>query len=206
MKTEIIEKILKDAGIADDKIKDTVSAIFAENGKDVEAEKAKTAAKDGELEKANETISGLQETIKKFDGKDPEKLQADMDALRKKYDDDITAEKKKTSDLQKTMTLKEALSGAGVLDAEYLIYKHGGIDKFAFSDEGKPIGLDDTLKPYRESNPTLFKSGEDPEGSGSDNSGVSSFRVNSGGEHGGGGAPDYDKMSDAEYYAAISKK
>ena len=41
-------------------------------------------------------------------------------------------------------------------DPDYIIYKHGGVDKFAFAD-GKPVGIEDTLKPYRESSPSLFK-------------------------------------------------
>ena len=72
MKTEYIEKLLKEAGIDEDKIKTVVDGVMAENGKDIEAEKAKTTAKDGELQKANETITELQTTIKKYDGKDPE--------------------------------------------------------------------------------------------------------------------------------------
>ena len=203
MKTEYIEKLLKEAGIDEDKIKTVVDGVMAENGKDIEAEKAKTTAKDGELQKANETITELQTTIKKYDGKDPEKLQKDFEDLQKKYDDDIAAEKKKLSDVTKTVALKEALTQSGVLDAEYLIFKHGGLEKFAFTDEGKPIGLDDTLKPYKEATPHLFKdSSSGDEG----NSGSSTFKASSGGSHGGGTDPDYDKMSDAEYYAAISKK
>ena len=149
MKTEYIEKLLKEAGIDEDKIKTVVDGVMAENGKDIEAEKAKTTAKDGELQKANETITELQTTIKKYDGKDPEKLQKDFEDLQKKYDDDIAAEKKKLADVTKTVALKEALTQSCVLDAEYLIFKHGGLEKFAFTDEGKPIGLDDTLNHTR---------------------------------------------------------
>ena len=50
----------------------------------------------------------------------------------------------------KTFALKEQLSKAGVTDADYLIYKQGGIDKFTFDKDGKPVGVDDILKPLRE--------------------------------------------------------
>ena len=50
----------------------------------------------------------------------------------------------------KTYALKEQLSKAGVTDADYLIYKQGGIDKFTFDKDGKPVGVDDILKPLRE--------------------------------------------------------
>ncbi len=201
MKRETIEKQLKEAGVAEDKLKGIVDQIMAENGKDIEAEKAKAAAKESELEKANQTITQLQETVKKFDGKDPEKLQQDLKDLQQKYDTDIDAERKKASDIAKGYALKEALQAAGVQDPDYLIYKHGGVGKFAFTDD-KPIGIDDILKPYKESSPHLFK---EPDGKGGE--GGSSVRVNSGGTHGGGSnTPDYDSMTDAEYYAAITKK
>ncbi len=61
--------------------------------------------------------------------------------------------------LNKTFALTQALQKAGVLDAEYLIYKAGGIDKFDFNKEGKPIGVDDILAPYKadETMAHLFK-------------------------------------------------
>lgn len=200
MKRETIEKQLKEAGVADDKIKGIVDQIMAENGKDIEAEKAKVTTKEAELEKANQTITQLQDTVKKFDGKDPEKLQQDLKDLQEKYNTDIASERKKASDISKGYALKEALQAAGVQDPDYLIYKHGGVDKFAFTDD-KPIGIDDILKPYKESSPHLFKE------AGAGDEGGSSVRINSGGSHGaGGGTPDYDKMTDEEYYAAITKK
>lgn len=180
MKTEVIEKMLRDAGIAEDKIKAVVDNVMAENGKDIAAEQAKTTAKNGELVKANDTIKGLQEGIKIFDGVDVEKLKQSAQEWETKYNTDITAEQAKAKSLERTYALKEALRGAGVLDPDYIIFKHGGIEKFAFNDEGKLIGLDETIKPYKESNPSLFKEENDGKGD-------SSFRADSGGDHGGGG-------------------
>lgn len=74
MKREDIEKLLKENGIAEDKMKTVLDNILDENGKDIEAEKAKTTAKDGELVKANGTIKELQAAVKKFDGVDIDKL------------------------------------------------------------------------------------------------------------------------------------
>lgn len=201
MKRETIEKLLKEAGLAEEKLKGVIDSIMGEHGKDIEAEKQKATAKDAELTKANETITQLQETVKKYDGKDPDKLQQDLKDLQDKYNTDIAAERKKAGDVAKGYALKAALQAAGVTDPDYLIYKHGGIEKFAFTED-KPIGVDDILKPYKESSPHLFKQGDG--GNGGGNGGI---RIDSGGAHGGGmGGDDYDKMSDAEYYAAISKK
>lgn len=177
MNREVIEKLLKDNGVAEDKIKAAVDSIMDTNGKDIEAEKAKTTAKDGELATANKTIKELQDTVKKFDGKDPDQLQKDLDALNIKYKNDIEAEKKKTSDTLKAFALKEQLVKSGVLDPDYMIYKAGGIEKFTFDSEDKPIGVDDVLKPYKDDKAMahLFKASTPPYdpksgvGSGTDN-------------------------------------
>ena len=46
--------------------------------------------------------------------------------------------------------LKEQLTKSGVLDPDYLIYKAGGIDKFTFDKDNNPIGVDESIKAYRE--------------------------------------------------------
>lgn len=178
MKREVIEALLKEAGVAEDKIKGAVDVVVAEHTKDIEAEQAKTIAKDGELTKANETIVQLQQTVKAFDGKDPLKLEADLKQLQEKYKADIATEQQKAQAMQKEMALKEALRTSGVTDPEYLIFKAGGVEKFAFAD-GKPVGLADTIKPYQESHPHLFGKAK-PDGE-------EGIRVDSGGEHGGSG-------------------
>lgn len=159
MKTEFIKSLLSQAGVPEDKHKDIVDGIMAENGKDLAAEQAKTQTKVAELAAANTTITELRNTVKQYDGKDPVKLQADLDALQAKYNTDIAAEQKKASDTVRSYTLKDALSGLGVLDPDVLIYKHGGLDKFAWADN-KPVGLEDVVKPYRESAAYLFKTEE----------------------------------------------
>lgn len=163
MKRETIQGLLTGAGVPEDRQKDVIDSIMAENGKDVEAEKAKTSAKEKELEAANTTITGLREAAKKFDGKDPEKLQREIDELKTKYDTDIRAEQKKAENAVRSVTLKEALTDAGMLGPyqDYFIAQTGGIEKFAFVD-GKAVGIDELLKPLRESNPAFFKADEKP--------------------------------------------
>lgn len=48
--------------------------------------KADLDTKAAELQTANDTIKGLRETAKKWDGKDPQKLADDLKALQLKYD------------------------------------------------------------------------------------------------------------------------
>lgn len=202
MKREDIEKLLKEAGVTEDKLKATLDTILDQNGKDVEAEKDKVKAKEGELTTANNTIKGLQESIKKFEGVDIDKLKKDAADLQTKYDTDIAAEQEKYKNLQRGYSLKEALKAEGALDPDYIVYKQGGIEKFAFSEEGKPIGLADILKPMKEASPALFKS--DDNNSNSDGNGDSSF--SSGGQHGGGIDPELDKLSDEDYYKTLEQK
>ena len=57
-------KFLEDLGLE----KDTIDKIMAENGKDIEAEKAKIKVETEKALQRNETIKSLQETVKKFDG------------------------------------------------------------------------------------------------------------------------------------------
>ena len=149
MKTEF----LKGLGLS----QDIIDKIMAENGKDIEAEKSKVTAKETELSTANQTIKDLQDTIKKYDGKDPVKLQNDLQALQTKYDADVAAERKKAESLQKEYALKEGLKASGVIDPDYLIYKHGGVEKFAFTTDGKPAGIEEVTKSYRESSPHIFE-------------------------------------------------
>ncbi|WP_051280664.1 phage scaffolding protein [Anaerovorax odorimutans] len=148
MKTDF----LKELGLE----QEVISKIMAENGKDIEAEKAKTTAKVGELNTANQTIKDLKESVSKFDGVDVVKLKKDVSDWETKYNTDIATERAKAENLQKEYGLKDALKASGVVDPEYLIFKHGGVEKFAFGADGKPIGLDDITKPYKESNPHLF--------------------------------------------------
>jgi len=64
----------------------------------------------------------------------------------------------------KKYALKAKLTEAGALDSDYLIYKQGGLDKFNFDKDGNPVGIDDVLKPLRESLPHLFKTESKPNG------------------------------------------
>lgn len=102
----------------------------------------------GQLDTANNTIKDL-----KKNNADNEELQQtikDHEATIKKLEND-------SANTKKEYALKDKLKDLGVTDADYLIYKHGGVDKFTFDGENKPIGIEDTIKPYKESIPHIFK-------------------------------------------------
>lgn len=94
-----------------------------------------------ELKTANGTI----EELKKSNG--------DNEELQKKigdYEIEIKNLKKTAENTSKTYALKESLAKQGVLDPDYLIYKAGGLEKFNFDKEGKPIGVEEVVKPYKD--------------------------------------------------------
>ncbi|MCF2641160.1 phage scaffolding protein [Roseburia hominis] len=94
-----------------------------------------------ELNTANETIKNL-----KQENGDNEELQKKIGD----YETEIKNLKKSAEDTTKTYALKEQLTKSGVLDPDYLIYKAGGIDKFTFDKDNRPVGVDDVIKPYKE--------------------------------------------------------
>ena len=109
-----------------------------------------------ELKTANGTIA----TLKKENG--------DNEELQKKigdYETEMKNLRKSVENTSKTYALKEALTKQGVLDPDYLIYKAGGLDKFNFDKEGKPIGIEDAVKPYKEDTAMahLFKQEQKPQ-------------------------------------------
>lgn len=102
----------------------------------------------GKPKEANTTI----DTLKKSNA-DNEELQRQV----KEYKEKVTILEATAANTRKEYALKDKLKEAGVVDADYIIYKQGGIDKFTFDKEGNPVGIDDVVKPLKESSPHLFK-------------------------------------------------
>lgn len=150
MKTEF----LKELGLTEEQI----TSIMAENGKDINKEKEKTEAAvqqsesyKTQLDQANITIGDLKKSNKENE---------DLQGKIQEYETTINTMKVDSEKQIKELKLKDKLRDAGVKDAEYLIFKHGGVDKFNYDQEGNLIGLDDTLKPYKESMPYNFITGK----------------------------------------------
>ncbi len=179
MNKDNLRELLKSNGVAEDKLNGVLDTIFAENGKDIQAEKSKLEAKVEELTKANETIEGLQATIKKAEAEDIEGLKKSAREWEEKYNSDLEASKNQLLQVQRSYELKDSLKTKGVKDPDYLIFKQGGVDKFAFDDNNKVIGLDDILKGYQENTPHLFETKKED---------IENSTMKSGGEHGNGGS------------------
>lgn len=102
----------------------------------------------GKMKEANATI----DTLKK-NNTDNDELQKQV----KEYKDKVADLEIKSANTLKEYALKDALKESGVVDTDYIIYKQGGLDKFTFDMEGKPVGVEDVLKPLKEAAPHLFK-------------------------------------------------
>lgn len=142
---EILEKAVITEGKLDiDVTMKTINAEFPKHA----VPKQDYNDKVKELSTANETI------------KDLKKNNADNEELQKKvkdYETEVAGLKTAAENTKKEYALKDKLKEAGATDADYIIYKNGGLDKFTFDKDGNVIGLDDVLKPIKEASPHLFK-------------------------------------------------
>ncbi|WP_313132633.1 phage scaffolding protein [Anaerocolumna sp.] len=128
--------------------------------KEINAEFPKHAVPKSEFNDINELLKTANNTIKdlKEDNAENETLQNTI----KEHEKTIQKLQEDATNTSKTYALKEQLSKSGVVDPDYLIYKQGGLEKFNFDKEGKPIGIEDVLKPMKEDKTLahLFQTGK----------------------------------------------
>lgn len=147
---EWLQKILTNAVYGDDgklDVEATMKKVNEEAAKHI-VPKEKYNTKVRELDTANGTIRNL------------EKDNGGNEDLRKELDDykaEVDRLNKEKESITKTTALERALEDAGCLDPGYVIYKHGGLDKFNFDESGKPIGVEEVTKSYRETMAHVFK-------------------------------------------------
>ncbi len=125
--------------------------------KEVNAEFPKHAVPKTEFNDINEQLKTANSTIT-----DLKKNNSDNEALQttiKDHEKTISGLKADAERTRKEYALKDKLRDQNVTDPDYLIYKHGGVDKFNFDKDGNPIGLEEAVKPYKESMPHMFKNG-----------------------------------------------
>ena len=150
---EWLKEILRNAVYGEDgklDVEKTLEKISKEAPKHI-IPKNEYDSKVTELNTANDTIKDLRESTK-----GDEELQGKIET----YETEIQNLQKTNEDMQKSYRLKEVISNAGCTDADYLIYKHGGLEKFTFDNDGKPVGVDEIVKSYKESMPMLFPTGQ----------------------------------------------
>ncbi len=194
MKREFITGLLPDIP------KEALDAIMAENGKDIEAQKVLIAAETQKLTAANNTIGQLRDAAAKFEGVDLDDLKGKLKSLQEKYDQDIAA-------LRLESALDSALIGSRAKNTK-AVRALLNLDEIKLDGE-KLLGLDSQLEAVKKEASYLFEDGDNAKGEAHSADGPQNgtgIRLSSGSRHGDGGMPDYDSMSDEEYYAAIEKR
>jgi hypothetical protein len=148
-----------------EKLKDNKEVKLANLASGQYVDKKKLDDKVAELATANSTISGLQDTVKKFDGVDIEKLKKDAADWETKYNTDVAA-----------MKLDNAVNMA-LVEAKVKNPKlaRAGLDMSLVKLDGeKLLGLSEQLESLKKSDGYLFEDGDEGNGG---------ARVNTGGHH-----------------------
>lgn len=161
----------------EEKLKDNKEVKLANLAAGSHVDKRKYDDKVGELEKANETIKGLQTTVAKFDGVDVEKLKKDASDWENKYNTDLAAVK-----LDNALNMK--LVESKVKNPKLV---KAALDMTVIKMDGENLlGLTEQLDKLKESDAYLFEAEtkDDPKGNGG------AFVFNTGGNHSGGGNID----------------
>lgn len=157
----------------EEKLKDNKEVKLANLAAGSYVDKRKFDDKVSELATANETIKGLQETVKKFDGVDVDGLRKSAADWEAKYNADIAAVK---LDSAVSMALVEAKAKNPKL-------ARAALDMSTIKLDGdKLLGLSEQVEALKKSDAYLF----DIE----DGGGQGGARVNTGGHHGSGGNAD----------------
>lgn len=127
---------------------DVAKQIVAMNEAEIAAEAKKLTDKEAELTMAADKIKELSETVKRFDGVDPEKLKTEMAALQKKYDEDTVA-------LKLDNALALALADSGAIDKDIV---KSQLDRsiIKFGDDGKLVGVSEQLEKLKADKAFLF--------------------------------------------------
>lgn len=115
---------------------------------------AKYEAMESERNTLKEQVDSLTDSMAelKKNSKGNDTLQATIDRLTQQ----LTDVQKQAEAQRKSHAVKEALGKAGVLDADYLLFKLGGVDAFTVSESGEIENTEALLAPLRESMPTFF--------------------------------------------------
>lgn len=144
----ILEKATINEGILD--VSGLLESVKTEIPKHFVA-KSDYNAKADELKTANATIGTLK--------KDNEG-NADLQTAISAHETTIANLKKENEDIKRNHALKSLLTKSGCTDPDYLIFKHGGIEKFNFDKDGKPLDGKVVADSYKESLPHIFPTGQ----------------------------------------------
>ena len=134
--------------------KDVIDKIMDENGKDINAEKAKATAKDDEIKALKEQIDTANKEIKSYKDMNIDEIKQSVETWK------TTAKEheKAYQNLKNDTALKDAVRAYDSVDEDVLM-KLIDRDSLKFSDDGI-TGLKEQIEGLKEAKPYLFKSDE----------------------------------------------
>lgn len=137
--------------------KEAIDKIMAENGKDIQAEKAKLKALEDEKVSLTSALDEANETIKGYKDMDIEKIK--RSAID--WEEKVKAKESELLEIKKTSAIKEALLKTSAQDIDVLLKV---LDHDALLFENEEIkGLDAQISHLTKTKPYLFKT-EEPNG------------------------------------------
>jgi hypothetical protein len=156
MKREFLKELLPEIS------KEAMDAIMAENGKDVEAQKATVTALTTERDGLKKQLDEAGAEIKSYKDLDIEGIKAKTTEWETKYNTDTAALKKQLEDT----TYNHAVNGAvSALKFSSESAKKAFVAELTAKklplQEGKLLGLDDYTKTYKEADPAAFAPEDD---------------------------------------------
>lgn len=149
---------LKKLGVTDDVV---IDAIMEAHGKDVEKHKALVDSSKTEAETLKAQLSEANTAIDGFKKLNPEQLQAAADDYKAKFEN---AQKESAAQLAKVKfdhALERELKETYKVKDPRDVIPHLKADKIQF-EEDKFIGLDEQMKPLKESKEYLFADATEP--------------------------------------------
>jgi hypothetical protein len=149
---------LKAKGLTDEQI----DFIMSENGKDVETQKAKTTAVQGEADGLKKQIEDANKQIESFKGMDIEGVKKTADEYKTKFETAQAENTKAMAALKFDHALEGALTGAKAKNAKAVKALLDANNLKLNDADGSIIGLDDQLKKIKETNDYLFESETPP--------------------------------------------
>lgn len=141
--------------------KEVVDKIMAENGADLEKEKAKTNAAKADLAEAREKITEVQnerDKLKASNG-DVAEVQKKLDDLQAKYDSDISERDAQIADRDYSDAINRAITGKALKfssKSAESAFKSLLKEKKLVIKDGELEGLDDFIKEQKAADPEAF--------------------------------------------------
>lgn len=152
-------EFLKELGIEEE----VINKIMAENGKDIENEKAKLTTKDKEIEVINKQLQEANKSIKSYKDMDIEAIKKSASEWEEKF----KTSTKELEDFKNNTALEKAMAEHKVIDTDIMLKI---IDKSSlkFSKDGIE-GLKEQIETLKTSKPYLFKSDDNTNNADSSN-------------------------------------